>query len=155
MSEVETNSGCLYCRIIAGMEPASIVHEDADSLGILTVRPTREGECLLLAKQHFDGFLALPETLASHLIKKAQLLGHALQTAVSAPAIGLVMNGFAAQHPHLVIVPQREHHDITSQHFVSVVNGMAQFECKQPQPVSRDELDRIAERIRQSLQRIG
>ena len=55
--------GCVFCEIVAGRSPASIVHEDDSSLCLMTLRPTRLGECVVIPKNHIDHFIDIPEDL--------------------------------------------------------------------------------------------
>jgi histidine triad (HIT) family protein len=51
-----THERCVFCRIVAGSEPASIIHEDDVMTSFMGIRPTHPGECMVIPKAHVDHF---------------------------------------------------------------------------------------------------
>ena len=50
------DSSCVFCRIVAGESPASVVYEDERVLALMNIRPIHPGECMVIPKQHVDHF---------------------------------------------------------------------------------------------------
>ena len=67
-----TDGACVFCRIVAGREPCSRVHEDDVSLGFMGIRPARPGELMIIPKEHIDHFCDIPDDLAAHILLVAQ-----------------------------------------------------------------------------------
>ena len=58
--EPSSRAGCLFCRIVAGDEPAHVVYEDPAVMGFLDVRPVFKGHVLLVPRRHIDTLTELP-----------------------------------------------------------------------------------------------
>ncbi len=144
-------SDCIFCSIIAGKAPVSIVHEDEKTISFMNIRPMREGECMVIPKDHIDHFTDVPDDLAAHMMKIAQRLGRSILAKLNHRPlrIGYVVHGFGVAHAHLVIVPQHDEHDITSLKFFEVVDGkIVPAQENLPPPPPRAELDRVAKLIK-------
>jgi histidine triad (HIT) family protein len=63
---------CLFCKIVAGDEPAEVVLEDEHVLGFLDVRPVFKGHTLLVPREHVDTLLELPEPMTVPLFAAAR-----------------------------------------------------------------------------------
>ena len=48
----EADSGCLFCRIVAGEVPADRVYEDAEVLAFKDIHPQAPFHCLVIPKTH-------------------------------------------------------------------------------------------------------
>ena len=58
---------CKFCEIVSEHSPASVVYEDEKVMCFMTLRPTREGECVIIPKEHIDHFTDIPDELAAHI----------------------------------------------------------------------------------------
>ena len=134
---------CVFCRIVAGREPCSRVHEDDVSLGFMGIRPARPGELMVIPKEHIDHFCDLPDDLAAHILLVAQRLSRAIRRTLRPRRVGLVVHGFGVPHAHLLVVPQREPTDITSGRHIHLEEGRIAFGTRHLE-VPREELDAIA-----------
>lgn len=70
---------CVFCDIIAGESPASIVHEDDLSLTILTIGPVNPGHALVLPKRHTPCLADLDEAMGKHLFDVAMRVAAAIR----------------------------------------------------------------------------
>lgn len=76
---IDTRAACVFCAIVAGTEPASVVYEDETVLAILTICPVTPGRILVLPKRH-AGFVAdLDEETGAHLFRVSMRLAAALR----------------------------------------------------------------------------
>jgi histidine triad (HIT) family protein len=101
----------IFAKIIRREIPADIVYEDADTLAFVDIKPQAQGHTLVVSKQAARNiFDAAPETLAA-MMRTAQKIAIALQQAVGAEGVNLIMNNepSAAQiifHPHIHVIPR-------------------------------------------------
>ena len=144
----KTHRSCVFCEIVAGRSPASIVHDDDQSLCFMTLRPTRPGECLVIPKTHIDHFIDLPEDLTAHLANVTRRVARAVQQEYSPLRVGVVVHGFGVPHAHFIIVPQHHEDDITSGRFAVVEEGKVRFRHRIIAEQSREELEKEATRLR-------
>ena len=61
---------CLFCRIVSGELPATIVYEDENSIAFLDHRPLFPGHTLLVPRQHVETLGELPTKTCWTLISK-------------------------------------------------------------------------------------
>jgi histidine triad (HIT) family protein len=105
---VEDN--CLFCRIVSGELPATVVYEDENSLAFLDHRPLFYGHTLLVPREHVETLGDLPASLVAPYFKAAQLLSRAVQSGLDAEGTFVAMNNRVSQsvpHLHVHIVPRR------------------------------------------------
>jgi histidine triad (HIT) family protein len=66
-------SDCIFCKIVAGEIPATIVYEDDDVLAFEDVNPQTPVHTLLIPKQHFESISDdIPEELLGKLFSKVR-----------------------------------------------------------------------------------
>ena len=109
---------CIFCDIIAGRAPASVIHDDDQCLAFMTLRPIRPGAFLVIPKQHIDHFTDLTDPLAAHILTIAQRYGRRLLRLPGVQRTGYVVHGFGVPHAHLNVVPQHDTYDIISARFI-------------------------------------
>jgi histidine triad (HIT) family protein len=100
---------CLFCRIVAGEEPAEIVFEDEISLAFLDVRPLFAGHSLLVPREHHQTLADLPDELVGDLFANARLLSVAIPEAMGAQGSFVAINNVVSQsvpHLHVHVVPR-------------------------------------------------
>jgi histidine triad (HIT) family protein len=100
----------VFCRIISGDLPGSVVFEDDISLAILDHRPLFPGHTLLLPRIHYETLADLPEAVIGQFFANAQLLAKAVELALTAEGSFVALNNRVSQsvpHLHVHIVPRR------------------------------------------------
>jgi histidine triad (HIT) family protein len=100
---------CLFCAIVAGTEPAYVVHETDETLAFLDIRPLFPGHTLLVPKQHYETLVDLPAPLVEPLFTEAQRLAGAMETVLGAAGSFLGNNNRVSQsvaHLHVHVVPR-------------------------------------------------
>lgn len=105
------NDSCLFCRIVSGEVPATIVYEDDNSVAFLDHRPLFHGHTLLVPRVHVDTLGDLPVSLVGPFFKTAQLLSRAIEPAMDAQGTFVAMNNRVSQsvpHLHVHVVPRRK-----------------------------------------------
>jgi len=101
---------CLFCRIVSGELPATVVYEDENSLAFLDHRPLFHGHTLLVPREHVETLGDLPVKLVGPYFEAAQLLTLAVQSALDAEGTFVAMNNRVSQsvpHLHVHVVPRR------------------------------------------------
>lgn len=101
---------CIFCRIVSGVEPASIVLDEGPFLAFLDGRPLFPGHCLLIPKAHIGTLPELPPEIAAPLVSATQLLCSAVEEALGAHGAFVAINHRVSQsvpHLHVHIVPRR------------------------------------------------
>ena len=100
---------CLFCGIIAGTTPATIVLETDDVVGFLDVRPVFKGHTLLVPREHLVTLSDLPESLMVPLLGTAQRVADAITSGLGAQGTFVAMNNVVSQsvaHLHMHVVPR-------------------------------------------------
>jgi len=101
---------CLFCRIVSGELPATIVYEDEHAVAFLDHRPLFPGHTLLVPRQHVETLGELPGKLVAPYFEAAQLLSLAVESAMDAEGTFVAMNNRVSQsvpHLHVHVVPRR------------------------------------------------
>lgn len=144
MSEIR---GCLFCDIAAGRAEASRVYEDDHTVAFSDLYPASPGHTLVIPREHYRDLHTVPPELAGRLMQTTATVARGVQRALKPRGINLLQsNGAAAGqsvwHIHMHIIPRygqrREGNDVTI--------------CWRARQPGRQELERIAGRIRAALE---
>jgi histidine triad (HIT) family protein len=144
-------SHCIFCEIIAGRSPASLVYQDDQILAFMDIRPVRPGQLLIIPRTHIDHFSDLPDDLAIRLVLLGQQISRVMRRLLSPRRVGMIVHGFGVPHAHLVVLPLEQVADITSSAFAYIENGAVKFRWEQVPPADRAELDALAERLAEGM----
>ena len=139
----DTDSSCIFCKIVAGEAPASVLYEDESVLALMNIRPINPAELLVIPKAHIDHFCDVPDELACRIFIQAQRLSRNLRERLKPQRVGLVVHGYGVPHAHLVVVPLHEPNDIVSARHIHVEGGQIKFSDEHLNE-TREELDRLA-----------
>ncbi len=100
---------CLFCRIVAGEEPAYVVFDGPDTMAFLDTRPVFKGHTLIVTRRHVDTLVDLPAELAPAFLGTMQRLAAAMTDALGAQGSFVAMNNVVSQsvpHLHGHVVPR-------------------------------------------------
>ena len=100
---------CVFCRIVAGAEPAHVAFEDDVAVGFLDIRPLFPGHVLLVPREHVATLADLPEERVGPLFERARLLSAAMPEAMGSQGSFVAMNNTVSQsvpHLHVHVVPR-------------------------------------------------
>jgi histidine triad (HIT) family protein len=149
-------SECVFCDILAGTLPSSVVYRDELCCGFLDIQPINPGHILVVPLEHAASLSELDPELGSHLFVVAQRLTAALYRADEDYGNGLHCQGVnfaladgrvAGQevfHVHLHVIPR----------FTGDGFGY-QFGPRYGRRPERSELDHAAGEIRAALSELG
>ena len=104
------DDNCLFCRIVSGELPATVIYEDEVSFAFLDHRPLFPGHTLLVPREHVETLGELPASLVEPYFKAAQLLARAVESGLEAEGTFVAMNNRVSQsvpHLHVHVVPRR------------------------------------------------
>ncbi|MBA2637094.1 MAG: HIT domain-containing protein [Solirubrobacterales bacterium] len=106
-----TNPDCLFCRIVAGAVPATLVDEDDRTIAFLDINPATHGHALVVPRAHASDLLTIgPEDLAA-CATAAQRLARRMTERLGAAGINL-LNSCGAEawqtvsHFHVHVIPR-------------------------------------------------
>lgn len=137
---------CIFCRIVHGELPASVVHEDEHTLAFMDIRPVCPGHILVIPRTHAPLLCDLDGELRRIVWASAMRVYDGLRSSdVPMDALNVVVaDGTAAgqevAHAHVHLIP-RHTADGFGFRFPPGYGSMAE----------RDDLDTMAARIRLSL----
>lgn len=101
---------CTFCRIVAGELPATIVHEDDDTLAFLDHRPLFHGHTIVVPKVHLGILSDLPADKVPAFFTLAQRLERAVEDGLGVDGSMILINNVVSQsvpHLHLHVIPRR------------------------------------------------
>jgi len=113
------SSECLFCRIARGTIPAHLVHESPRLVAFLDIHPIRPGHVLIVPREHFPYFDALPSEVAHEVLHLAQKLAPILRVQWEVERIGFMFTGTDVPHAHAHVVPLVAPTDITSRRYIA------------------------------------
>lgn len=137
---------CVFCRILAGAAPASLVWEDAQVVALMDLRQAVPGHVLVIPRQHAETLYDLDEDTAAHAMRVAHRIARAIGDTLQPDGLNLWQSngdagGQEVPHFHLHVHPRR-HGD-----------GLMRFYPRGlPAPLSRGQLDALAEQLRGRLE---
>jgi histidine triad (HIT) family protein len=135
-------SGCVFCGIVAGDVPASLVLRAPDVVAFLDARPLFKGHVLVVPAAHVDHLHALPAELIAPLFSTVQRVARAVQTGLGADGTFVASNTVVSQsvpHLHVHVVPRHKG------------DGLRGFFWPRTKYESDDERDAVARRIADAL----
>jgi histidine triad (HIT) family protein len=141
-------SRCVFCEIVAGRSPASVIFQDEIVMALMTLHPTSPGECMVIPKAHVDQFVDLDDATAQRVMVVAQRIVRRMQQIFQPQRVGMVVHGFGVPHAHFLLVPQHHPDDITSGRFAYLDNGKIRFGLRNIPAVDREVLDEHARLLR-------
>ena len=100
---------CLFCGIVAGTVPATVVLDEEQVVAFLDVRPVFKGHVLVVPRQHHVTLPDLPVPLLEPLLVAAQRVARAVVDGLGAQGSFVAMNNVVSQsvpHLHVHVVPR-------------------------------------------------
>jgi histidine triad (HIT) family protein len=136
---------CLFCRIVSGELPATVVYEDDTSVAFLDHRPLFQGHTLLVPREHVETLGELSFKLVGPYFEAAQLLSRAVESAMDAQGTFVAMNNRVSQsvpHLHVHVVPRRKG------------DGLKGFFWPRTKYKSDEDMEEVTKKIAAALKKI-
>jgi histidine triad (HIT) family protein len=107
----ERDPDCLFCKIVAGELPATIVAEDERTVSFMDINPATRGHALVVPRTHATDLLAVGEDDLAACAAAARHLAARAKDALSADGVNVLNScGKAAWqtvfHFHLHVIPR-------------------------------------------------
>jgi histidine triad (HIT) family protein len=104
---------CLFCKIIAGELPATVVAEDDHTVAFMDINPATRGHLLVVPRAHSQDLLSVDSEDLRHVAVAAQRLAALAKERLGADGVNLINScGPAAWqtvfHFHLHVIPRYE-----------------------------------------------
>ncbi len=104
-------SGCIFCKIIAGEIPCFGLREDDETIAFMDINPVTRGHALVIHKAHHRDLFAIPAENAAAVTRAAQAVARAVQATLQPEGLNLLQcNGPAAKqsvmHFHMHVIPR-------------------------------------------------
>jgi len=109
--------GCVFCRLVAGLEPLVEVYRDSRVVAFGALHPRQPGHVLLAPLAHVENIYELPEALARHLFAAAVRIARTMKRVLKTDGLTMLQNNEAAGdqtvfHLHVHLIPRYAGHPI-------------------------------------------
>jgi histidine triad (HIT) family protein len=104
---------CIFCRIVAGELPATIVDEDERTISFLDIAPATRGHALVVPRTHSADLLSIDEVDLHAVASASRRLAARLSDRLQADGVNLLNSCGAAAfqtvfHFHVHVIPRYE-----------------------------------------------
>jgi histidine triad (HIT) family protein len=105
-------SDCVFCRIVAGEIPASVVHEDDDTIAFMDIGSVNPGHVLVATKRHDENLFRLDEASGAAVGRTLVRVARAIEEAFAPEGLSQYqangkLAGQTVFHYHVHLVPRR------------------------------------------------
>lgn len=102
---------CIFCKIVAGELPATIVEEDERTIAFMDIAPATRGHALVIPREHSGDLLSVDAEDLSAVALAAQRLARSAKERLGADGVNLLNScgGAAWQtvfHFHVHVIPR-------------------------------------------------
>ena len=104
---------CIFCKIVAGELPATIVDEDERTISFMDISPATRGHALVIPREHSADLLTVEREDLTAVALAAQRLAGRMKERLSADGVNLLNSCGAVAfqtvfHFHLHVIPRYE-----------------------------------------------
>jgi len=135
-------TACVFCAIVSGSVPASVVAETPETLAFLDARPVFKGHVLVVPRLHVPTLVDLPEPAVGPFFTFVQRIAAAVETGLQAGGTFVATNNKVSQsvpHLHVHVVPRTKG------------DGLRGFFWPRTKYASTEEADKYAAQISAAL----
>lgn len=102
---------CVFCKIIAGEIPSSVLYEDEDLKVIMDIAPAAKGHAIILTKKHFTNLFELEDDVSRKVLPVARKVALAMKKELECDGINFLQNngeaaGQSVFHIHFHLIPR-------------------------------------------------
>lgn len=106
-----SSDDCVFCRVLRGELPSTVVFEDEHTLAFLDIAPATDGHTLVVPKHHTEDLLSVTPENLSAVIRSAQAVARILENRLQPDGFSLFQSNRAAGwqdvfHLHFHVVPR-------------------------------------------------
>jgi diadenosine tetraphosphate (Ap4A) HIT family hydrolase len=109
---VENMADCLFCKIAAGVVPASVVYSDGKVMAFLDAQPVNTGHVLVIPRAHARELSELDPEVGGQMFKVAMVVAEGLKgSGLKCEGVDLILGDKWAvsrlfPHVHLHVIPR-------------------------------------------------
>ena len=101
---------CIFCDIVDGKSPASVIYEDADIMALLDIYPVQRGHALVIPKHHFVDIWDIPPEVLTKVVSVTKRVSQRMKEVLDTEGV----NTFSASgkpagqdiyHFHMHVIP--------------------------------------------------
>lgn len=99
---------CIFCKIVKGEIPSSILYEDDEVMVIMDANPNVDGHTLIIPKKHYTDYQELDAEITLHIFDVAKKTGPEIMKKLNVNSLTLLVNYGEDQqvkHFHMHILP--------------------------------------------------
>jgi histidine triad (HIT) family protein len=105
------DADCLFCKIVAGEVPATVVGEDERTLSFMDINPATRGHALVVPREHVADLLEIGQEDLAAVAVAAKRLAARAKEALGADGVNLINSCGAAAwqtvfHFHIHVIPR-------------------------------------------------
>ncbi|MGO9247896.1 MAG: HIT family protein [Solirubrobacteraceae bacterium] len=109
MSEPDPN--CIFCKILAGELPGTIVDEDERTIALMDINPATRGHTLVIPRTHTPDLLSIDPEDLSAVARASQRIARRISERLPADGVNLVNSCGAVAwqtvwHFHVHVIPR-------------------------------------------------
>ncbi len=106
-----SNPACIFCKIVAGELPATIVDEDERTIAFMDIAPATRGHALVIPREHTEDLLSIDDQDLVAVALAAKRLTVAAKERLGAEGVNLLNACGAAAwqtvfHFHVHVIPR-------------------------------------------------
>jgi histidine triad (HIT) family protein len=106
-----SEQNCIFCKIVAGALPATIVDQDEHTLAFMDINPATRGHALVIPRAHTQDLLSIEESELQAVAVAAQRLARRVKERLGADGVNVINSCGAAAwqtvfHFHLHVIPR-------------------------------------------------
>ena len=95
---MQTDTDCVFCKIIAGQIPCVKLLEEDETLAFMDINPAHDGHCLVITKSHYPTVFEITEEAFVAVARAVRKVARAVDLALSPEGLNLVQaNGEGAK----------------------------------------------------------
>jgi histidine triad (HIT) family protein len=104
---------CIFCSIVAGDAPATIVDEDEHTVAFMDIHPWTPGHALVIPREHHKNLYEIDEETLCQVMTAAKRLSLKVRDALNADGVNLLNSTERAAwqtvfHFHVHVIPRYE-----------------------------------------------
>jgi histidine triad (HIT) family protein len=106
-----SDPNCIFCKIVAGEIPSTIVDEDERTIAFMDIAPATRGHALVIPREHATDLLSIPPEDLTAVAVAAQRLASRAKERLGADGVNLLNSCGAAAwqtvfHLHVHVIPR-------------------------------------------------
>jgi histidine triad (HIT) family protein len=110
---VSHSEDCLFCKIVTGELPATVVAEDEHTMSFMDINPATRGHALVVPRRHASDLLSIDAEELQAVTVAAQRLAARMPERLGAAGVNVINSCGAAAwqtvfHFHLHVIPRYE-----------------------------------------------